>query len=96
MVRAGDIIVSMDGEFRTYLWGGAEAWLNQRVCAFVPKNACSTAFVRNSIIKPLAHIEATETATPVIHPGKGDVDRFTVVVPSAEVLAFLNRFCQPW
>jgi type I restriction enzyme, S subunit len=31
-VRPGDIVVGMDGEFRAYLWGGAEAWLNQRVC----------------------------------------------------------------
>ena len=30
-VRAGDVVVGMDGEFRAYLWGGAEAWLNQRV-----------------------------------------------------------------
>lgn len=96
MVRPGDIVVGMDGEFRAYLWGGDEAWLNQRVCVFVPKKECSAAFVRNSIIRPLADIEATETATTVIHLGKSDIDRFTVVVPSAAVLAAFNRICQPW
>jgi type I restriction enzyme S subunit len=95
-VRPGDIVVGMDGEFRAYLWGGAEGWLNQRVCVFVPKPDCSTAFVRNSIITPLAEIEATETATTVIHLGKDDIDRFLVVVPTAPVLAAFNRYCQPW
>jgi type I restriction enzyme S subunit len=27
MVRPGDIVVGMDGEFRAYVWGGASAWL---------------------------------------------------------------------
>lgn len=95
-VHPGDIVVGMDGEFRAYLWGGAEAWLNQRVCVFVPKRNASSAFVRNSIVKPLAHIEATETATTVIHLGKGDIDRFAAVVPTDDVLVAFNTNSQPW
>jgi type I restriction enzyme S subunit len=95
-VRPGDIVVGMDGEFRAYLWGGAEAWLNQRVCVFLPNRGASAAFVRNSIIEPLAHVEATETATTVIHLGKGDIDLFSVVVPTALVLMVFNDLCQPW
>lgn len=34
LIQPGDIVVGMDGEFRAYLWGGVEAWLNQRVCVF--------------------------------------------------------------
>jgi len=94
-VHPGDIVVGMDGEFRAYLWGGAEAWLNQRVCVFLPKRGASAAFVQNSIIEPLAHVEATETATTVIHLGKGDIDRFSVVVPTASVLMAFNDLCQP-
>jgi len=96
LVQSGNIVVGMDGEFRAYLWGGDEAWLNQRVCVFVPKNECSAAFIRNSIFGLLAHIEATETATTVIHLGKGDIDKFTVVVPSPTELDAFNRNCQPW
>jgi type I restriction enzyme S subunit len=95
-VRPGDIVVGMDGEFRAYLWGGAEAWLNQRVCVFLPKGGYSAAFVRNSIIEPLAHVESTETATTVIHLGKSDIDRFCVVAPTAPVLAAFNQSCQSW
>jgi type I restriction enzyme S subunit len=95
-IRPGEIVVSMDGEFRAYLWGGDEAWLNQRVCVFVPKKGHSAAFVRNSITEPLAHVEATETATTVIHPGKSDLDRFLAIVPPQAALTAFNRVCQPW
>ena len=86
VVRAGDIVVGMDGEFRAYLWGGEEAWLNQRVCVFAPKQGVPAAFVRSTIEPLLAHVEATETATTVIHLGKNDIDRFRALVPNPEVL----------
>ncbi|MHB8447263.1 MAG: restriction endonuclease subunit S [Rudaea sp.] len=86
LVQPGDIVVGMDGEFRSYLWGGQEAWLNQRVCVFKPKVEAHSAFVRSAIIPQLAEVEATESATTVIHLGKGDIDRFVAVIPSPRIL----------
>lgn len=94
-LQPGDIVVGMDGEFRAYLWGGEEAWMNQRICLFKPVNGHSAAFVRCSITAPLAHVEATETATTVIHLGKGDIDRFRIVVPPVEVASAYAAMSQP-
>lgn len=94
-IRPGDIVVGMDGEFRAYLWGGEVAWMNQRICMFSPKNGHSAAFVRSAIAAPLAHVEATETATTVIHLGKADIDRFRIVVPMADVARAFGALCQP-
>ena len=96
LLHPGDIAVGMDGEFRAYLWAGVESWLNQRVCVFVPQPGYSASFVRNSIIDPLAQVEATETATTVIHLGKSDIDRFTILIPDAPVAEAFERQCQPW
>ena len=96
LLQPGDIAVGMDGEFRAYLWAGVESWLNQRVCVFAPKPGYSAGFVRNSIIAPLAEVEATETATTVIHLGKNDIDCFTVIIPDATVAEAFKRQCQPW
>lgn len=96
LLKPGDIAVGMDGEFRAYLWAGQESWLNQRVCVFAPKPGFSNAFVRSSIIKPLAEVEATETATTVIHLGKNDIDRFKVVVPETSVNVAFAKTCQEW
>ena len=95
LLQPGDIAVGMDGEFRAYLWAGVESWLNQRVCVFAPKPGYSPVFVRNSIISPLAEVEATETATTVIHLGKNDIDRFTTIIPDAPVVEAFERQCQP-
>jgi len=94
-VYPGDIVVGMDGEFRAYLWGGEAAWMNQRICMFRPANGHSAAFVRSVIAAPLAHVEATETATTVIHLGKGDIDRFRIVVPDREIAGAFATVCQP-
>jgi type I restriction enzyme S subunit len=85
----------MDGEFRAHLWGGEEAWLNQRVCVFAPKPGFSAPFVLNSIVGLLAEVEATETATTVIHIGKNDIDRFKIVVPDEETLDAYNHAAEP-
>lgn len=90
LVQPGDIVVGMDGEFRAYLWGGEEAWLNQRVCVFAPKPGFSAAFVHRSIMPLLAAVEASETATTVIHLGKNDIERFRILFPDERVLAAFN------
>jgi len=95
LVKPGDIVVGMDGEFRAHLWGGAESWLNQRVCVFAPKSGFASPFVLNSIIGLLAEVEATETATTVIHIGKNDIDRFKIVVAPMEILETFNRATEP-
>jgi type I restriction enzyme S subunit len=51
---------------------------------------------RPGLTEPLAHVEATETATTVIHLGKTDIDRFLVVVPTNPLLQAFNEHCQPW
>lgn len=95
LLRPGDIVVGMDGEFRAYLWGGVSAWMNQRVCCFQPVAPHCAAFVRCAIAGPLAHIEATEVATTVIHLGKGDIDRFKVVVPPDAVASAFANLADP-
>lgn len=95
LVQPGDIVVGMDGEFRAYLWGGEEAWLNQRVCVFTPNEDFSGAFVRLSIKPLLAFIEATVTATTVIHLGKGDIDRFRILLPNKKILSKFNMITEP-
>jgi type I restriction enzyme, S subunit len=95
LLRPGDITVGMDGEFRAYVWGGESAWLNQRVCVFHPINGACSAFVRFSIAPLLAAVEASETATTVIHLGKNDIDRFKVVLPSPEILSAFADLANP-
>lgn len=96
LVKPGDIVVGMDGEFRAYLWGSDPAWLNQRVCIFQPKAGYSAAQVRNLILSPLAFVEATQVGTTVIHLGKKDIDNFKITVSAPEISEHFGRLAQPW
>lgn len=86
LIQAGDIVVGMDGEFRPYLWGNEEAWLNQRVCIFESKETIDKAFVLFSIKPLLSVIEQTQVATTVIHIGKKDFDSFEILLPDRRTL----------
>lgn len=89
LIQPGDIVVGMDGEFRPYLWGNEEAWLNQRVCIFENKRPNGKAFLLYTL-KPLLNvIEQTQVATTVIHIGKKDFDAFEIFLPDEDSL---NRF----
>jgi type I restriction enzyme S subunit len=95
LLQAGDIVVGMDGEFRAYVWGGDEAWLNQRICVFHPTNKSCATFVRLSLVPLLAEVEASETATTVIHLGKNDIDRFKVVLPPKSIMDAFAEIANP-
>ena len=95
LIQAGDIVVGMDGEFRPYIWGNKEAWLNQRVCVFNPKRKFGKFFLYFTI-KPLLNIvEQTEIATTVIHIGKQDFDAFSLWLPTPEILDKFDKVTYP-
>ena len=95
LIQNGDIVVGMDGEFRPYIWGSGEAWLNQRVCVFENKRPKGKVFLFCSI-KPLLNlIEQTEVATTVIHIGKQDFDAFRIVMPPIEILNAFDDITAP-
>ena len=85
-LQYGDIVVGMDGEFRPYIWGNEEAWLNQRVCVFNNKRQKGKAFLLYTLKPLLNHIEQTQVATTVIHIGKKDFDAFKLYLPDNKVL----------
>ena len=95
LIKAGDLVVGMDGEFRCYLWRGTDSWMNQRVCKFVPKENVPSTFIWFALERPLHFIESTEVATTVIHLGKGDIDDFQFMRSSQELLDQFSKVTSP-
>ena len=95
LIEPGDIVVGMDGEFRTYLWDNQKCWMNQRICKFVPYERINNCFLRYSISKPLLMIERSETATTVIHLGKSDIDSFRVIFPCQKIQKLFGEITEP-
>lgn len=95
LLQKGDIVVGMDGEFRPYIWGNSQAWLNQRVCVFKNKRPNGKAFLYYTIKPLLLAIEQTQVATTVIHIGKKDFDLFKVALPANEILDKFDNITTP-
>ena len=95
LIKTGDLVVGMDGEFRCYLWRGTDSWMNQRVCKFVPRENVPSTFIWFALERPLHFIESTEVATTVIHLGKGDIDDFQFMRSSQELLDQFSKLTLP-
>lgn len=68
VVKPGDLLVGMDGEFRTHRWSGAEALLNQRVCRLENfRDDVSSEFIEYGLNRFLSDIEERTTFTTVKH-----------------------------
>ncbi|AGW91767.1 hypothetical protein N234_17175 [Ralstonia pickettii DTP0602] len=64
VVRAGELLIGMDGEFRCYRWSGDDSLLNQRVCRLIDfSNEIEPEFVGFGIN---AHLKRIEDATPYV------------------------------
>ena len=95
LLKNGDIVVGMDGEFRPYIWGNGEAWLNQRVCVFDNKRPNGKCFLFFTVKPLLYQTEQTEQATTVIHIGKQDFDHFEFYFPDDETMDKFDALTMP-
>lgn len=95
-VEPGDILVSMDGKFRPYIWRSREAALNQRVCKMDGKEEkYSNLFLYFLVRDPLYELEQTKTGTTVIHLAKKDLKQEDVVCPDDGSLRKYNSIANP-
>ena len=95
LIKPGDIVVGMDGEFRAHIWKGTAAWLNQRVCHFRPHSGTPRSFLFEALIGPLSYFERAKVGTTVIHLGKTDIDSIMLLSPPSELLSPFDSFTEP-
>lgn len=82
VVRTGDLLVGMDGEFRCYRWGGPEALLNQRVCRLLAEESrLVPGYLHHLLDKYLREIEDRTSFTTVKHLSSRDVEALLIPLP---------------
>lgn len=100
VVKNGDLLIGMDGDFNVVKWNGGYALLNQRVCKLGSMDAsvlCDD-FLFHRIIGEIAKINRITAATTVKHLASKDVIRIELQLPPsaeqskiAEVLSTVDR-----
>ena len=100
LVKRGDLLIGMDGDFLTVKWKGRNALLNQRVCKLVAKDVkqLNQDFLFYRIIDEINHINRITSATTVKHLSSRDVLGIKIDLPPkpeqtkiADILSVVDR-----
>lgn len=82
IVRKGDILIGMDGEFNLARWVGDDALLNQRVCKIEAKDGkLSEEFLCHFLPLELKKIEAKTSFATVKHLSVRDINGIQIQLP---------------
>lgn len=84
LVRDGDVLVGMDGDFLPCLWAKGPALLNQRVGRIVPFSGLDLSFALYYLVRPLKEIEDATSSTTVKHLTHGDIEDIEKPLPPVE------------
>jgi len=82
VVRQGELVVGMDGDFNSAYWGAVPALLNQRVCKITPDEIFySKAFLGHLLPGYLAAINANTSAITVKHLSSKTIGEIELPLP---------------
>ena len=87
LIRKGDILVGMDGEFNLARWQSADALLNQRVCKIKAnsQNIVLDGFLYHYLLPLFKQIEASIQGSTVKHLSAQKLNTITIPVPPLPV-----------
>ena len=90
LVKNGDLLVSMDGDFRAILWNSGSALLNQRTCKMSGRTGMiNDFFLLHYLRSELDIIHSKTSATTVKHLSAKEINKFSVPMPP---LTMQNQF----
>ena len=82
VVKKGEVLIGMDGDFNVSRWNGPEALLNQRVCKLSESSKMNTCFAFYMLSLPLKLINDVTYATTVKHLSVYDIYNTFLPVPT--------------
>jgi type I restriction enzyme S subunit len=91
LVKNGDVLIGMDGDFIPCLWKKGDALLNQRVGRVVTSPLINNIYAFYRIAAPLKYIEELTSSTTVKHLSHRDVEKIEIPLPELdEQIAIAN------
>ncbi len=90
ILKNGDLLIGMDGDFHMGKWSGGHAYLNQRVVKISPQKGYSAYFVFLSFATPIRHLNKSIVGTTVVHLGDKHLREIKVILASSDILEKCN------
>lgn len=91
IVKHGDIVVGMDGEFHINSWIGRDAYLVQRACRISSLDCDYRGYLFRAIHSPIKFFEKTLVGATVAHLGKKHIDSIEIALPPKEEAVYFNK-----
>jgi type I restriction enzyme S subunit len=95
ILKNGDLLIGMDGDFHMGKWSGGYAYLCQRVVKITPMDGLSPYFVFLSFQKPIRELNKSIVGTTVAHLGDKHLKEIEVVFPGAELFEKFSGTVDP-
>jgi type I restriction enzyme S subunit len=92
VIRKGDVLIGMDGEFNVARWQGEDALLNQRVCCLRSTASLDARFLSYILPIPLRVINALTYSTTVKHLSSFDILKIRFRLPPKPVQHLIADF----
>ncbi|MGX1026662.1 restriction endonuclease subunit S [Streptomyces sp. SAI-097] len=94
LLRNGDVVIGMDGDFNLVVWDRGEAALNQRLCLLRPRAQVDMRFIAYALPTSLRIINDLTFATTVKHLSSTDILSERIMLPPLDeqrrIADFLN------
>ena len=81
IVKDGDLLIGMDGEFNIAYWKGGRAYLNQRVCRLIPREDVDRDYIFYYMPKALKAIEDATPFVTVKHLSAKQLSKILIPLP---------------
>lgn len=98
IIKKGDVLVGMDGDFNVAIWNGPDGLLNQRVCKVVDMPGFSARYAYYVLPRPLKCINDVTYSTTVKHLSTFDIYREYLPVPPIDeqksIVDYLDAECK--
>lgn len=98
IIKKGDVLVGMDGDFNVAIWNGPDGLLNQRVCKVVDKPGFCSRYAYYVLPRPLKCINDITYSTTVKHLSTFDIYREYLPVPPIDeqkaIADYLDAECK--
>lgn len=92
VVKKGDLIIGMDGDFNVRLWQNEDGLLNQRCCRLYEKKCANKSFLFYTLPMALRRINDLAYATTVKHLSNNDIYNSSITLPPLSVQQSISSF----
>lgn len=92
IVKSGDLLIGMDGDFNVREWSNKDALLNQRCCRVIPYEKVLKRFIMYYVQRPLKYINDLTYSTTVKHLSNEKINEIYVCVPEVEEQEKIVKF----